>query len=146
MAARKALAFTVAMAIAGVGTAIAPARADGTLRLGEPTRMELLRYDDAAVAEPPAPGNGNGLLIAGLGAITGVVAFNLATGGTAALPFLAGTGTGTISAAEGAVAVSRVYAVTSAVAGALAADWFYRNSQEQKIRPVPRRLAARLAL
>ncbi|MBF0094759.1 MAG: hypothetical protein HQL34_09465 [Alphaproteobacteria bacterium] len=116
-------------------------------------RIEWLRYDDAATVEtPPAPGNTapdntNGLLVAGVGAIAGVVAFNMATGGTAALPFLASSGTAPLlSASEGAIAVSRVYAVTSAVAGALVADWLFRPSQEQRIRPVPSRLAARLAM
>jgi hypothetical protein len=66
----------------------------------------------------------NRLLALGLGALGGVVAFNLATGGLSALPlFGGGAATGAVSASEGAVAVSRVYAVSSALAGALAADW-----------------------
>ncbi|MEO5375199.1 MAG: hypothetical protein H7840_13135 [Alphaproteobacteria bacterium] len=144
-------ALAVALAFAGVGTvgggsALAGGNTCGSNAGG--SNAAWLRYDEPVmVEEAPAPGNGsNQLLIAGLGAITGVVAFNLATGGTAALPFFASTTAGTVSAAEGAVAVSRVYAVTSAVVGALTADWLYRNSQEQRIRPVPRRLAARLAM
>jgi hypothetical protein len=67
----------------------------------------------------------NRLLAIGLGALGGVVAFNLATGGLSALPLIGGAGaaTGALSASEGAVAVSRVYAVSSSLVGALVADW-----------------------
>lgn len=67
----------------------------------------------------------NRLLAIGLGALGGVVAFNLATGGLSALPLIGGgtAATGTLSASEGAVAISRVYAVSSSLAGALFADW-----------------------
>ena len=76
----------------------------------------------------PAPeaAAANGRLLAlGLGALGGVVAFNLATGGLSALPLIGGAGaaTGALSASEGAVAVSRVYAVSSSLVGALVADW-----------------------
>ncbi|EWY40782.1 hypothetical protein N825_33170 [Skermanella stibiiresistens SB22] len=65
------------------------------------------------------------LLAIGLGALGGVVAFNLATGGLSALPLIgsAGAATGALSASEGAVAISRVYAVSSSLVGALVADW-----------------------
>lgn len=114
-------------------------------------RIDWLRYAEPPLAvSPQAPDTSDGLLVAGLGAIAGVVVFNMATGGTAALPFFAGAGAGAgaaapLSASEGAVAVSRVYAVTSAVAGALAANWLFRP-QEQRIRVVPSHVAARLSM
>lgn len=74
---------------------------------------------------PEAAAANSRLLALGLGALGGVVAFNLATGGLSALPLIGGAGaaTGALSASEGAVAVSRVYAVSSSLAGALVADW-----------------------
>lgn len=74
---------------------------------------------------PEAAAANSRLLALGLGALGGVVAFNLATGGLSALPLIGGAGaaTGALSASEGAVAVSRVYAVSSSLVGALVADW-----------------------
>jgi len=81
------------------------------------------------------------LLIAGLGAIAGAVAFNLAVGGTGALPFLyeagaASTGGAVTTTASGAVAASRVYAVSSAVGGALVASYAFRGRPAQETPPV----------
>ncbi|HEY0833657.1 MAG TPA: hypothetical protein VGE72_07080 [Azospirillum sp.] len=90
----------------------------------------------------------NQSLALGLGAIGGVVAFNLATGGLGALPFVGGAtmaAGGAVTATEGAVAVSRVYAVTSAVAGALAMDWMVTKSKAVGTSRVPVAVAARLA-
>ena len=73
---------------------------------------------------PEAAAANSRLLALGLGALGGVVAFNLATGGLSALPlFGGGAATGAVAASEGAVAVSRVYAVSSSLVGALVADW-----------------------
>ncbi|MEO5335736.1 MAG: hypothetical protein H7841_02410 [Magnetospirillum sp. WYHS-4] len=90
------------------------------------------------------------LLAAGLGAIGGVVLFNFAMGGTAALPFMAeampaaGSGITAVSASTGAVAVSRVYAVSSAVGGALVGDYIYRRAQANRMPSVPRPVADRV--
>ncbi|HYH20147.1 MAG TPA: hypothetical protein VD995_16165 [Azospirillum sp.] len=85
----------------------------------------------------------------GLGAIGGVVAFNVLTGGLGALPLVgaeaAATATGAVSATEGAVAVSRVYAVTSAVAGALAMDWLVNKPKGAGMNRVPVAVSARVA-
>jgi hypothetical protein len=83
-----------------------------------------------------APATNNRLLAIGLGALGGVVAFNLATGGLSALPLIGGAGaaTGALSASEGAVAVSRVYAVSSSLAGALVADWLTSPEQVAPVR------------
>lgn len=87
------------------------------------------------------------LLYVGLGAIAGVVAFNLATGGMAAVPMLASIGgeAGAMGTARhGAVAISRVYAVTSAVVGGLVGDYVYRNAQAGRMPSVPSDVAARV--
>lgn len=138
--ARRALIFTVALAGSVAGAGIGPARA---CQGCEPPRLYDVMPNAASPAAAPTD-NSDALMVAGLGAIAGVVAFNFATGGTAALPLLAGAGTGAMSATEGAVAVSRVYAVTSAVAGALLANWYYQSGDDERIRAVPQRLAARL--
>ena len=80
-----------------------------------------------------APASDNRLLVLGLGALGGVVAFNLATGGLSALPFIGGTGAA-VSSTEGAIAVSRVYAVSSSLAGALAADWLTSPETTEPVR------------
>jgi len=107
---------------------------------------------DLAPQQPPlqdAPGSDDTrLLIAGLGAIAGVVAFNLAVGGTGALPFLYEAGAaGGGATASGAVAASRVYAVSTAVVGALAADYAFRRTspppQDQSL--ISRSLTERVA-
>ncbi|WP_374440892.1 hypothetical protein [Stella sp.] len=66
-------------------------------------------------------------LVAGLGAIAGVVGFNLAALGLQALPGGFAYGAGSVVAAEMSVAMSRVYAVASAVAGGLAGRYAYQE-------------------
>lgn len=84
----------------------------------------------------------------GLGAIGGVVAFNVLTGGIGALPFIGAeataAATGAATTIEGAVAISRVYAVTSAVVGALAADWLVNRPKPAELSRVPLAVSARL--
>ncbi len=82
-------------------------------------------------------------LAVGLGAIGGVVAFNLLTGGLASLPMLA-SGSGAL-AIESTVAASRVYAVTSATVGGLVGDYIYRRSQAGSVPSVPGEVAQRLS-
>jgi len=67
-------------------------------------------------------------VVLGLGAIAGVVGYNyFALGPAAAFPFLQGTlqPTAGAIAPHVSVAMSRVYATTSAVVGAWVANWFY---------------------
>ncbi|BBK35581.1 hypothetical protein STAQ_06590 [Allostella sp. ATCC 35155] len=66
-------------------------------------------------------------VVAGLGAIAGVVGFNVAALGLQALPGGLAYGAGSVVAAEMSVAMSRVYAITSAVAGGLAGHFAYRE-------------------
>jgi hypothetical protein len=64
-------------------------------------------------------------IIIGLGAIAGVVAFNVVALGIGALPGGAAYGVGATVPAEMSVAMSRVYATTSAVVGAWIAYYSY---------------------
>lgn len=64
----------------------------------------------------------NSVMVLGLGAIAGVVAFNYLTGGLEALPF-----TGGPLVLEGRAAANRVVMVASAVAGVMIADWMGKN-------------------
>lgn len=98
---------------------------------------------EAAAPAPAAGGDDNRLLVAGLGAIGGIVAFNLAMGGTAALPFLYEAGAAA-NFSSGPVAASRVIAVSAGVAGALAADYFYRRSPSNEARAIPRSLSQKV--
>lgn len=61
----------------------------------------------------------------GAGAIAGVLVFNVLALGVAALPAAAAYGGAVAVPAEMSVAMSRVYAVSSAVAGGLLADYYY---------------------
>lgn len=64
----------------------------------------------------------------GLGALAGVVGFNLMALGVGALPGGLAYGAGALMVpAEMSVAMSRIYATGSAVAGALTADYLYTN-------------------
>lgn len=79
----------------------------------------------AQSVKAPEHGLDTATVVAGLGAIAGVVAFNTTFLGVGALPGGAAyLGSATIPA-EMAVAISRVYAVSSAVAGAWLGDYLY---------------------
>jgi len=104
-----------------------------------------LRLAASGPEETPAAADDGRLLIAGLGAIAGVVAFNLAMGGTGALPFFYEAAGTSGAAASGAVAASRVYAVSTAVGGALIADSLYRRSAHADARTISRTLTDRVA-
>jgi hypothetical protein len=85
----------------------------------------------AQTAAPPrtAPAADDSALpyVVALGAIAGVVVFNVAALGIEALPGgMAYAGTATVPA-EMSVAMSRVYAATSAVIGGLIADYIYTS-------------------
>ncbi|WP_029008672.1 hypothetical protein [Azospirillum halopraeferens] len=64
-------------------------------------------------------------LVVGLGAIAGVVGFNLVALGVGSIPGGAAYAAGMMVPAEMSVAMSRVYAVSSAVAGAWIAHYLY---------------------
>lgn len=66
---------------------------------------------------------------AGLGALAGVVGFNLLALGTGALPGGFAYGAGAVAPAEMSVAMSRVLATASAAAGALIADYVYVSGE-----------------
>lgn len=84
-------------------------------------------------------------LAIGVGAIAGVVAFNVLTGGLTTVPVLAVLGTeGTALATSNVVATSRVYAATSAVAGAWAGDYLYRSGMTGRLPGVSPEVAARV--
>ena len=111
-------AFTAkALAIAlGVAAGLAPITATAQSVPAVPERVA-----------PPDPGTMSmGLTTAvGLGALAGVAGFNILTLGIGALPGGMAYGAGMVVPAEMSVAMSRVYATTSAVAGALIADYIY---------------------
>jgi hypothetical protein len=104
-------------------------------------------------APPEDPGTMSmGLTTAvGLGALAGVAGFNVFTLGLGALPGGLAYGSGMLVPAEMSVAMSRVYATTSAVAGALIADYIYtgggtaaapESDEEEESWVHPRLLAA----
>lgn len=64
-------------------------------------------------------------VVAGAGAIAGVVAFNLFGLGLVAIPGAGAYAAGATVPAEMSVAMSRIYATSSAVVGALLADYLY---------------------
>ena len=82
------------------------------------------------------------VLAVGLGAIGGVIVFNLATGGMAAVPMLASATGGTV--VESTVAVSRVYAVSSAVVGGLVGDYSYRRMHSGGVAAIPGNVIQRI--
>lgn len=100
-----------------------PAQAAGTETLRQ--YLDDLQQDSSVpLVEPRA-------LAVALGAIGGIVIFNLVTGGPPGLPFLARMAPvdiGPMTAYGGAVAVSRVYAVSSAAVGGLIGDYVYRSA------------------
>jgi hypothetical protein len=74
---------------------------------------------------PVAAFNGR-LLAVGVGAIAGLVVFNLAGSGVAAVPMLAYV-SGGVNVLESSAAIGRVYAVTGVVVGSLAGDYLFRK-------------------
>lgn len=100
----------------GVATALAPIMATAQTIPAAPEP-----------AAPPDPGTMSmGLTTAvGLGALAGVVGFNVFTLGVGALPGGMAYGVGMVVPAKMSVAMSRVYATASAVTGALVADYIY---------------------
>jgi hypothetical protein len=92
----------------------------------------LLSPLHARAADPGSPGAGS--VVMGLGAIAGVVALNAAVIGIGGLPGGAAySGAATLTPAM-AVAVSRVYAVSSAVLGAWAGEYLYSTAAEEHTR------------
>lgn len=81
----------------------------------------------AQTAEQPPPLSETAYpYVIGLGAIAGVVATQGLLFGAAGFPFLAGSvAAESVIAAEVSVGISRIYAVSSAVAGAWIANWLY---------------------
>ncbi len=72
------------------------------------------------VSETPYP------YVVGLGAIAGIVGAQYILFGAAGFPFFASTVTpGVAIAPEISVGVSRMFAITSSVTGALVANWLY---------------------
>jgi len=63
----------------------------------------------------------------GVGAIAGVVVFNVVTAYLSPGAMMAGGPLAATAVADSAIAASRIYAVTSAVVGALAGNWFAQS-------------------
>ena len=76
-------------------------------------------------APPPAAENSMLPYVVALGAVAGVIVFNVAALGLEALPGGMAYAGGATVPAEMSVAMSRVYAATSAVIGGLLADYIY---------------------
>lgn len=117
---KKPVAGLLALALAS--SALAPLSAAAA----SPAPAPAAALDNVAQVEPAS---GFGLSAAvGLGALAGVVGFNLLALGVGALPGGLAYGAGALVVpAEMSVAMSRVYATGSAVAGALTADYIYTN-------------------
>jgi hypothetical protein len=99
--------------------------------------------ETAAAAAAPAESDRLTPIIVGVGAIAGVVAFNLLALGVGALPGGFAYAAGATVPAEMSVAMSRVYAVTSAVAGSWVAYYLYAPAAgADPAAPVNARLAA----
>jgi len=95
------------------------------------------------VAIPPDESDRLMPVVVGIGAIAGVVAFNVLVLGVAALPGGFAYGAGALVPAEMSVAMSRVYAVASAVGGSWIAYYIYAPSAATDTgAPVSAQLAA----
>jgi hypothetical protein len=149
------LAFTTGGALAAEAVPPEVMQAIDALNLPSEQMTATISQDAAGSTVTVAPAAGTNvkmvderLLNVGLGAIAGVVVFNLATGGMASVPVLASIGgaeAGTMmGVGRGAVAMSRVYAVSSAVVGGLAGDYLYRKAQAKRMASVPSEVAARI--
>jgi len=96
-------------------------------------------------ATAPSPHESDRLMpiVVGIGAVAGVVAFNVLALGVGALPGGFAYGAGAVIPAEMSVAMSRVYAVASAVGGSWIAYYLYAPSAAADPgAPVNARLAA----
>lgn len=100
----------------------------GLLLLGLTAPTQAVAQGPQAATAPTPMSYDRTAIVIGLGAITGVVAFNAATLGLIGIPGGAALTGAVALPAEAAVAVSRVYAVTTAVAGAWAADNLHSSS------------------
>ncbi len=63
----------------------------------------------------------------GLGAISGVAVYNMASFGVAGVPFLAPAATTGLMVTNAAISRNRLYTVVSAVVGAWVLNWLYGN-------------------
>ncbi len=82
-----------------------------------------------AAPQPAAADHSWKPIVIGLGAIAGVVVFNVAAIGFEALPGGLAYEAGAAVPAEASVAISRVYATTSAVIGGLIGYYAYGNGK-----------------
>jgi hypothetical protein len=96
-----------------------------TLALGLTVQADIAAAQPARAAAVPAPQVDMRPIVIGLGAIAGVVAFNVLALGIEALPGGLAYGAGTTVPAEMSVAISRVYATTAAVIGGWVAYYSY---------------------
>lgn len=112
-----------------------------TVSLAAPLRAQTTDFDvELMLAQAPvaAPSNWQrtnetGRITAlAVGAVAGVVALNFYMGGLAYLPFTGVTATTPLATAESIVAISRVYAVTAAGAGALIGNYIYERQQRRQ--------------
>jgi len=124
----------LALAIALTFSLVAPLRA-------EPMRVELADFDvelmlaQAPVAAPSTwqrTGEGGRATAVVVGALAGVVALNFYMGGLAYLPFTGVVATTPMATAESIVAISRVYAVAAAGAGAMIGNYFYERAEARR--------------
>ena len=66
-------------------------------------------------------------ILVGLGAISGVAVYNMASFGVAGVPFLAPAVSTGAMVTNAAISTNRLYTVVSAVAGAWVVNWLYGN-------------------
>ena len=94
--------------------------------------MPLLAAPAQAQTECPAPTEARVTgplypILVGLGAVTGVAVYNMATLGVSGVPFLGAATTTGAMIANAAVSRNRLYTVGSAVIGAWVLNWLYGN-------------------
>jgi hypothetical protein len=97
------------------------------LLLGQPAPVLAQSAAQPGTAPPPAAEYPMLPYVVALGAVAGVVAFNVLALGVEALPGGMVYAGGAAVPAEMSVAMSRVYAATSAVIGGLIADYVYTS-------------------
>ena len=79
-----------------------------------------------AAAQAPTTGPLYPILV-GLGAVTGVAVYNMASFGAAGVPFVAPAVSTGLMVTNAAIARNRLYTVISAVVGAWVVNWLYGN-------------------